>query len=228
MAKLVLSLDGVIVNQFFTDQAELRIGSASDNEIAIDAPHLAAHQARILCIGEDHILENLPDDDGSLINGRRSFRQILQHRDLIEFGDYQLRYLNTKVAAELNLDRTMLIAALPLDAATSGSAVSHPSARAAKQARPEGYLRVLAGHAAQQSGDIIQLKHVVTTVGTPGEQLAAFTSRPQGFFLTHVEGPRTPRLNQQDIGNEATALKEGDQIEAAGCQLSFHLGPAGR
>lgn len=224
MAKLVLSLNGTVINQFFTDNPKLGIGRAADNDIVIDDPLLGEHCARILSIGEDHILESLDGDHGIPINGKACFRQILQHRDIIHLGTYHLRYLNSRVAAELNMDRTMLIEALPLEAQASKTVTSLPSARPSKIYFPEGYVHVQKGGGHYQSGEDVALDRVVTTFGTPGEQLVVLTRRPQKIYVTHVEGPQMPRVNQKSIGHEPVALQDGDLIEAASYRLEFHLG----
>jgi len=64
---------------------------------------------------------------------------------------------------------------------------------------------------------------VVATFGKSGKQLAVVTRRPHGYFVTHVEGRRYPRVNQQMIGGEARLLRAGDVIEVADEQLTFLL-----
>ena len=49
------------------------------------------------------------------------------------------------------------------------------------------------------------------------------TRRPQGIYITHVEGREYPRVNQRSIGNAARVLHDGDLIEAAGYQLKFNV-----
>ena len=224
MAKLVLSLNGTVLNQCFTDKPALGIGSTTDNDIVVDDPQVREHHARILCIGEDHILESQDSEAGVPVNGKPCFRQILQHRDVIHLGAYHLRYLNSRIASELSMDRTMLIEALPRDAENDGGVTALPSARASKISFPEGYVHVLKGRGQHLPGEDVVLDRVVTTFGTPGEQLVVLTLRPQSIYVTHVEGAQLPRVNQKTIGREPVALADGDQIEAAGYRLQFHLG----
>lgn len=224
MAKLVLSLNGTVINQFFTDKPNLCIGQAADNDIVINDPLVGEHCAHIVGIGEDHILESLEGDYGILVNGKACFRQILQHRDIIHLGAYHLRYLNSRVSSELNMDRTMLIEALPLEAQAGKAITSLPSARPNKMYFPEGYVHIQKGRGHHLPGENVALDRVVTTFGTPGEQLVVLTRRPQKIYLTHVEGPQMPRVNQKSIGREPVALQDGDLIEAASHRLEFHLG----
>ncbi len=225
MAKLVLSLNGAVLNQWFTDKPALGIGTAEDNDIVVSDPLVDAHHARIQCIGEDHILESLDSQNGVPVNGKPCFRQILQHRDVIHLGAYHLRYLNSRIGSELSMDRTMLIDALPREGELGGSMISPlPSARANRTSFPDGYVRVLKGRGQHLPGEDVLLDRVVTVFGTPGEQLVVLTLRPRSIYVTHVEGPQLPRINQKSIGREPVALADGDRIDAAGYRLEFHVG----
>lgn len=222
MAKLVLSSGGSVLNNYFIEKPRLTIGRGGQNDVAIDDPLVAAQHAAIITIGEDQIVESLDGAYGTFVNGKRVERHILQHRDVIEFGAFSLCYLNSKAAQESEFDRTMIIAPLPRRASDAAPAAA-PAARAVSVRFPVGRLRRLAG---AQSPPRIELDRVVALVGTPGEQLAVITRRPQGYFLTHVEGRRRVRLNGTPLGDSPHALGSGDVIEAAGEQFEFELDAA--
>ncbi len=63
----------------------------------------------------------------------------------------------------------------------------------------------------------------LTTLGKPGVQVAVLTRRPQGYFITHVEGAARPTVNGQPIGTAPHALKDHDLIELAGVKMEFFL-----
>lgn len=229
MAKLVLSLNGNLLNQYFIDKACLGIGRDTTNDIVINDALLSREHARILSFGEDHIVEDLQSSNGSLINGRPLVRQILQHRDVIELGGHHLCYLNSRMAGDVDLERTMLIKAQPSDGAPAleSPAFAMPAVHASRASWPEGQVRVIAGQGQHAIGEYVRLDGVVTTFGVPSEQLVVIARRPSGFFLTHVEGTNFPRVNQRPINHEPHALSNGDQIEAAGYRLEFRLGGLG-
>lgn len=230
MAKLVLSLNGTVLQQRFIDKACISIGRDAGNDIVIDDPLLSREHAQIVTIGEDQILEDRQSNNGTLVNGSPIDRQILQHRDVIELGSHHLCYLSARVAGDADLERTMLIAALPGKAASANAdgapVVAVPTARASKIRFPEGSIKVLAGAGQHAVGESIRLDRVVVTFGTPGEQLVVITRRPQGYFLTRVEGTQHPRVNRHAIGSTPHALHDGDQIDAAGYRLEFRLAPS--
>jgi hypothetical protein len=100
-------------------------------------------------------------------------------------------------------------------------AVRVPSARLASIRFPKGRVRVIAG---SRAGDTIALDRVVATFGRPGNALAVVTRRPHGYFITHVEGRRYPRVNRRAIRKDARLLHDGDVIEVADEKLEFLLG----
>jgi pSer/pThr/pTyr-binding forkhead associated (FHA) protein len=225
MAKLVLSSGGSIVFQCFLDQEPLSVGRAAQNQVVVDDAAVSEEHAVIVPVGNDHILEDLQSANGTLVNGTRVARHLLQHGDVMQFGAFYLRYLNPRASAERDLERTMLIEGLHArgDDARPASLPPEEGARVPSARRPpvhfpKGRVRVIAG---SRAGSTIELDRVVATFGRPGEQLAVITRRPQGYFITHVEGRRYPRVNRETLGKAAQALRPGDVIDVAGETLEF-------
>lgn len=220
MAKLVLSSGGNVLNQYFIGEETLRIGRGPGNEIVIDDPAISREQARIIAVGNDHIVEDLGSSNGTHLNGTPVTRKILQHRDVMEFGSFSLCYLNSKTAADIDFERTMAIAALarPGDSITDdGTAL--PAARRATVRWPAGRVQRLTG---PDAGHTVALDRVVTLFGDPGERTLVITRRPHGYFVTLVEGrPGAATLNGQAIGAEAMPLRPGDQLKIGDEQLEF-------
>src|SRR5262245_5668798 len=107
MSKLVLTQKGKVINQFFIDKPAITIGRDEGNEIVIDDPLINRVHISIVKMGKDAIAEDLQSKNGSRVNGKPLARQILQHRDIIELGDHQLRYMSAEIASEPEFDRTM-------------------------------------------------------------------------------------------------------------------------
>jgi pSer/pThr/pTyr-binding forkhead associated (FHA) protein len=221
MAKLVLSFQGSIVHQCFVDKDRVSIGTDAGNGMAIEDPAVEARHATVLPVGNDHILEDLQSGSGTLVNGSRVSRHILQHGDVVQIGSHFLRYLNPRAAAEVDLERTMLISGLPgFGDATALSGIDRlaRSARRSNVRFPSARVRATAG---QRSGQTIALDRVIATFGQHGEALAVIARRPQGYFLSHVEGRRRTRLNGHAVAGDAQMLQHGDRIEVGGEALEF-------
>lgn len=224
MAKLVLSTHGTIVHQCFLDEERVSIGREASNHVVVDDPAVSREHAAIFQVGNDHVLSDLHSEHGTFVNGTRIDRHILQHGDIVELGSFNLRYMNPRASAESDMDRTMLITGLREstgfhdDASTPAADLQVPAARAARTRFPKGRVKVQGG---ARKGSIIELDRVVATFGKPGELLAVITRRPHGYFITHVEGRRHPRVNRQTIGSEPQMLHNGDVIEIADERLTF-------
>jgi len=93
-------------------------------------------------------------------------------------------------------------------------------APAAAPRQPVGTIQLLSG---ANAGKELELLKPLTTLGKPGIQVAVFTRRPHGYFITHVEGAQQPAVNGQSIGNAPHALKDHDVIELAGVKMEFFL-----
>jgi len=93
-------------------------------------------------------------------------------------------------------------------------------APAAAPRQPVGTIQLLSG---ANAGKELELLKPLTTLGKPGIQVAVFTRRPHGYFITHVEGAQQPAVNGQAIGNAPHALKDHDVIELAGIKMEFFL-----
>jgi pSer/pThr/pTyr-binding forkhead associated (FHA) protein len=107
------------------------------------------------------------------------------------------------------------------DAKTAPVTASAPGATAAaKRAQPLGAIQLLSG---SNAGKELELTKPLTTLGKPGVQVAVLTRRPQGYFITHVEGGSRPSVNGQEIGPAPHALKDHDVIELAGVKMEFFL-----
>jgi hypothetical protein len=94
------------------------------------------------------------------------------------------------------------------------------AAAAPKPAQPLGAIQILSG---SNAGKALELVKPLTTLGKPGVQVAVLTRRPQGYFITHVEGAKQPSVNGQSIGTAPHALKDHDVIELAGVKMEFFV-----
>src|SRR6185436_9104814 len=110
-------------------------------------------------------------------------------------------------------------AAAPAPAAPAAAPAPAAAAPAApKSTQPLGAIQLLSGG---NAGKQLELSKPLTTLGKPGVQVAVLTRRPQGYFITHVEGAQRPTVNGQAIGSAPHALKDHDLVEIAGIKMEF-------
>jgi predicted component of type VI protein secretion system len=81
-----------------------------------------------------------------------------------------------------------------------------------------GAIQILTGPSA---GKELELVKNLTTLGKPGVQVAVITRRPQGYFITHVEGINFPIINGRTLDAQAHPLRDHDIVELAGVKMEF-------
>jgi len=245
MAKLILSLDGMVLREFKLEKNTVTIGRKPHNDLQIDNLAVSGEHARLSMIGADVFLEDLDSTNGTQVNGQPVKRQLLQDGDLVELGKYKLKFMaegTAKVAAgapQEDFEKTMVIRpggvkptapAAPPAAAPGGTPsyragdtvmelppAATPAAAPAAEARAAA-IKVLSGANAGKSLDLVKN---LTSLGKPGVQVAIITKRPTGYFITHVEGPSRPLVNGRQIGVQAEELSDQDVIELAGVKMEF-------
>ncbi len=242
MAKLIYSLDGAFLGEYQLDKERMTIGRRPTNDIHIDNLAVSGEHAVIVTIGNDSFLEDLDSTNGTLVNGKSIKKHVLQHADVIEFGKYQLKYINEAAlnnagmgGSPADFEKTMIIRPSAMKAVSSAEPVAAPvsptpapTPSAASQpvspaAATVGRIQVLTG---ASTGKELVLNKALTTLGKPGVQVAVITKRPQGYFITHVEGQSHPIVNGASVGAQAHALSDHDVIEIAGVKMEFYLASA--
>ena len=217
MAKLVVSLDGVVIKEVQITKDKTTLGRRPYNDIVIDNLAVSGEHA-VLQMGPDGVfIEDLNSTNGTYVNGKAIKRHVLQHNETIEIGKYKIRFLDEGPAA--NFEKTM---AVPGAAEPNGVAPplpsTHPLTLEAQDPEQRAVIKVLSGAA---SGREVALMKVVTTIGKPGVQVASITKRPTGYVFAHVEGAARPTVNGNPLTAETTQLRDGDVIELAGTQMQF-------
>jgi pSer/pThr/pTyr-binding forkhead associated (FHA) protein len=278
MAKLILSMDGLVLKEIPLAKERTTIGRKPHNDIQIDNLAVSGEHAVIVTILNDSFLEDLGSTNGTVVNGNAIKKHFLQNNDIIELGKYKLKFVGEAAAAagaapageKADFEKTMVLRpsqmkaaaeqAKAMAAASGGGAqaaavaqraaavqaagvtataagiadkdaAKAPAAAApapasatatapAKPGQPMGAIQLLSG---ANAGKELELNKPLTTLGKPGVQVAVLTRRPQGYFITHVEGSSRPAVNGQQIGAAPHALKDHDVIELAGVKMEFFI-----
>lgn len=110
-AKLILSMDGVVLKEYVLNKERTTIGRKPHNDIVIDNLAISSEHAAIITILNDSFLEDLDSTNGVTVNGAATKKHFLQNNDLIEIGKYKLKYLNDQPAQAPSADfeKTMVL-----------------------------------------------------------------------------------------------------------------------
>jgi len=245
-AKLILSMDGLVLKEIQLTKERMTIGRKPHNDIQIDNLAISGEHATIMTILDDSFLEDLNSTNGTVVNGQQIKKHFLQNNDVIELGKYKLKFLCEKPLPEEGADfeKTMIIrpnamkpsdlmpppmpeipglsaqATQALSAAPQPPSSAPAAAPAPQSTAPLGALQIITG---SNAGREVELTKNLTTLGKPGSQVAVITRRPQGYFVTHVEGTQFPIVNGKLIDAQPHALGDHDVLEIAGVKMEFYL-----
>jgi hypothetical protein len=258
MAKLILTLDGVVLKEYSLTKERTTIGRKAHNDIQIDNLAVSGEHAAIVTILNDSFLEDLGSTNGTLVNGQPIKKHFLQNTDTVEIGKYKLKYVNEQTPSgttAADFEKTMVLrqparapgggpgeslsgvprqltdtqinatqppvhAPAPL---TPRPAAPPPMAAAPVATGPQGVIQILSG---PNAGKELALMKALTTLGKPGVQVSVIAKRPQGYFITHVEGAQFPVVNGVALDSQARMLNDHDVIELAGVKMEFFFKPA--
>ncbi|OIQ85429.1 oxoglutarate dehydrogenase inhibitor [mine drainage metagenome] len=211
MAKLILSMDGLVLKEIALDRERTTIGRKPHNDIQIDNLAISGEHAVIVTLLDDSFLEDLNSTNGTYVNGQSIKKHCLQNGDVIELGKYRLKYFNDAPQLRNEFDGSQRPEA--------GGRQSAPGASPGAPL-PLGEIQILTG---ANAGRELELSKSLTRLGKPGLQVAVIARRPQGYFITHVEGDHRPVVNGRPLAAQAHPLADHDVIELAGVKMEFFL-----
>ncbi len=76
------------------------------------------------------------------------------------------------------------------------------------------------------AGKRLMLTKVVSTLGSPGQQVLAITRRGNDYFIHHVEGHLPAMVNGIAAAAAPRRLADGDRIDLSSTSIVFHLASA--
>jgi predicted component of type VI protein secretion system len=122
----------------------------------------------------------------------------------------------------VKLSDTVINAQAAAAAAEAPRLAPSPAAAPAATAMPggQGTIQILSG---PNAGKELPLLKPLTTLGKPAVQVAVIAKRPQGYYITHVEGANFPVVNGKALDAQAHRLNDHDIIELAGVKMEFFL-----
>lgn len=243
MAKIILYLDGVALQEMALSKERIMIGRHGSNDLVIENRAISGEHAVIVTILHDSFLEDLNSTNGTLVNGHPIKKHFLQNNDVVELAKYKLHFFADppRQVAEPQVRPPMAqTSPKPAVRATSNTGVSNTVmagntlmagntvlAGAARQPSavplsdmPHGSIKVLNG---ANAGKALALNKPLTTIGRPGVQVAVISRQPEGYFITHVEGAAFPLVNGVSIGAAPRPMAHADVIELSGTKMTFSV-----
>ena len=223
MARLILSMDGLVLKEIPLNKERLTIGRRPLNDIQIDNLAISGEHATIVTILNDSFLEDLNSTNGTLVNGQPVQKHVLKNNDVIELGKYKLKFMAEEPVSFTDNAPVFRAAGVPTypeperTFADTQIMIQRPPAAPAP-APPRATIRLLNG---PNAGKVLDLEKNLTTLGKPGVQVAVISRRPDGVYVTHVEGAKFPTVNGTSLDGEAFLLEDKDVVEIAGVRMEL-------
>lgn len=251
MAKLILSMDGLVLREITLDKERITMGRKPHNDIQIDNLAISGEHAVIITLLNDSFLEDLNSTNGTYVNGQPVKKHFLQNGDVVELGKYRLKYVN-ETSTQMDMaeyEKTTIVHAdgepgtveqaanKGFDVVTAGRATDPAAATEVAtsprsltstlppggSALPKAVIQILTG---SNAGRELELSKTLTTLGKQGVQVVVIARRPQGYFMTHIEGAQCPTVAGVTLeANRPHQLHDHDIVELGGVKMEFFFKP---
>jgi len=219
--KLILTLDGEIINEYPIEEESLTIGRKHGNEIQLNDLTISGRHALIIAQGKQTYIEDLGSTNGTLLNGNHIKSAVLKHGDIIQTGHHQFTFL---CEGQAKYEPTMFVKA-ELDE-TKMVLPDWESREQSIKGQPLAGLRTLNGPLART---IMELRKPFNTVGFQGKKLALISRSLEGYNICAVPNNQghlntgAPLLNGEPLGPAPQNLEANDIINIAGFEVEFFL-----
>jgi hypothetical protein len=201
MAKLILSMDGLVLKEIPLTKERTTIGRKPHNDIQIDNLAVSGEHAVIVTILNDSFLEDLGSTNGTVVNGNPIKKHFLQNNDVVELGKYKLKFIGDAAPAgaggeKADFEKTMVLRPSQMKAAAEQAKAAGGGAQAAVAQRAAAVQA--AGASAAAAG--------IADKDAAAKPAAAPASRPAD--------PPTPVLRPADTAPAAPAARPGGPLGA--------------
>lgn len=226
MEKLVVinEEDGV-EQEFPLNQQTVRLGRDRTNDVCLSDKSVSRYHASVVKVLEKYFLQDEASTNGTRLNGEGIKKQILKNGDVIEIGNYRLRFFDGMEGREDDdLDKTVVIAPA---AATDQDPLQHQRTEEIPRYEPNGSdllpearIRFLSG---PSQGEHQVVDRAFFSVGKPGGDLVLINRRHTGYFLLKMGGGVSPTVNGEKVRAGGVKLNDGDRIQLGELDLEFVL-----
>ncbi|MBS1197602.1 MAG: hypothetical protein H6R18_1387 [Proteobacteria bacterium] len=223
MAKMILSMDGLVLKEIPLDKERLTIGRKPHNDIQIDNLAISGEHAAIVTILNDSFLEDLNSTNGTLVNGQPVKKHFLKNNDVVELGKYKLKFINdTPAQVAPDFEKTMIMrpkAKVEAQAQTPAAPVAAPP-MPAPDIQAKAAAQTVVGMAVDKPGDD---KTVKSPDLAPAPAQAAKPAAPPAAATAAGQQPVSAviqLLNGANMGKELELTKTLTTLGKPGVQVA--------
>ncbi len=208
----------------------LTIGRMADNDVAIDNLAVSGYHAKIDAAGESFILTDLQSKNGSFVNDEAVTSRRLAHGDVVTIGKHNLVFAFAEGEARPGQASGDLFQTMVMDTDQHRALMERTKRQAPlTQAPSTAVLSCLKGDQGEvglskklfKIGKSIQCDFQVGGLFV-GQTAATISQRPDGYYLSYVEGIAKPKVNGTAV-KTTVRLNEFDMIEIGNTKMQLVL-----
>lgn len=219
LSKLTLSFKGTNLRVYPVLKGKMLIGSDPVCTIHIDSLALEPEHARIDTQQNTSVIVDLDSETGTFVNNQRIKKHMLADGDLIRVGKHTLAF-EFKLLPETIDDSTVQLEINDPDLAAAIQEMEPEPEPTIEEGKRRAWLQIMNG---QNLGKTLSLNRAMTNLGKPGVATAIITRRNEGYFLSHLEGEKTPLVGDTCIGTQSVKLNDGETIQIGNIKMQFFL-----
>src|SRR5262245_46728988 len=222
MAKLILSMDGLVLKEIPLTKERTTIGRKPHNDIQIDNLAVSGEHAVIVTILNDSFLEDLGSTNGTVVNGNPIKKHFLQNNDVVELGKYKLKFIGDAAPAaaageKADFEKTMVLRPSAMKAAAEQAKAATTGPGGAQAAVAQRQAAVQAAAASAQSAGIADKDAApkAAPAAAPAAPAAAPAAKPGGQPLGAIQ-----LLSGANAGKELELTKPLTTLGKPGVQVA--------
>jgi pSer/pThr/pTyr-binding forkhead associated (FHA) protein len=235
MPILTLKFKDKVIQEFQLNEGDaLTIGRKEDNDVVIENLAVSGSHTKIDSVGDGFLVTDLRSKNGTFVNENLVNSHYLKGGDVITIGKHTLEFSYSEGEAEpddeimTDMDQTMIMDTDQQREMLAKTLSKAPaSANGQKKGSDIGMLTFLSGG----EGEVVLTKKL-TKIGKEassdivasglmvGKTAATISIRPQGYFLSYVEGMAKPKVNDKAV-KDSIQLEEFDTIEIGSVKVQF-------
>jgi predicted component of type VI protein secretion system len=209
-------------------QKSLSIGRMAGNDVVIDNLAVSGHHAKIDMVGVDYILTDLQSKNGCFVNEDMVTSHKLRHGDVITIGKHKLAFTYKDDEERPQKSGEELYQTMVMDTSQHRKMMEKSKQQKIDAEPPQAAaLSLLSGG----QGEVALSKKLFKIGKSPkndfkidglwvGQTAATISQRPDGYYLSYVEGIRKPKVNGQAV-KTTVRLKEFDIIELSRVKMQL-------
>jgi len=229
MPNIQVKFKDAVIKEIPLTQDTLTIGRKEGNDVVIDNQGISGFHARIVRENQDFAIEDLNSLNGTFLNGRKVYKYVLKHGDIVLIGNHTIEFLSdTPPDADAkrpairgrSMDETMVMA----------PAEQKKILASTEKMEALGGFLIIEG--STEKRDYL-LKDRITTIGKDDAALihmkgffapkvaALVNRRKEGYFINPSTGKEL-KINNQKV-SQRYDLKDGDIVEIGDLKMQFYL-----